>query len=403
MASSKIICILSPPRSGSSLTTRIINILGVHMGASQDFDKPNKHNPNGFWEHHGIQEINCEILSWLGYDALHHGANWTKPAEFPDNWEMNPQLSDLKERARQLIQKDFAKHDLWGWKDPRTCFTLPFWQCVLPQIEYVILVRNPVDVARSLERFICEDCSFERGLNMWTLHINYAFKYTAGQNRIVVNVEDWMNDWENELGCLANFFGKPELANNTDIRTAVHALIDKSLWHGTSTCAISTVNKLYKQLSTQGMPLEKENFSISPDTLEFLDTEAQNSDAIKTVQAKNLWEKQLTHIIDELSGLIPHDGNLVLVENNQIGTDVIKGRNVKPFMERNGEFCGCPSDDAEAIEEFKRLHTAGAEYIAFAWPAFWWLDYFPEFQQYLRSKFRCILQNDQLVVFDLRS
>ena len=96
MPSPKIICILSPPRSGSSLTTRIINLLGVHIGTSQNIDKSNKHNQKGFWEHKGIQDINNEVMSRLGYNCLHHGADWTKPPTFPDNWETDSQFSDLR-------------------------------------------------------------------------------------------------------------------------------------------------------------------------------------------------------------------------------------------------------------------------------------------------------------------
>ena len=92
----------------------------------------------------------------------------------------------------------------------------------------------------------------------------------------------------------------------------------------------------------------------------------------------------------------------MLVEDNQIGTDVVKDRSVKPFMERNGEYGVCPDDSSVAIEEFRRLHAAGTEYIAFAWPAHWWLDHFSEFRNHLRLNFRCILQNERMIIFDLQ-
>jgi hypothetical protein len=41
---------------------------------------------------------------------------------------------------------------LWGWKDPATCLTLAFWQTLLPHMRYVICIRNPLDVAISMER-----------------------------------------------------------------------------------------------------------------------------------------------------------------------------------------------------------------------------------------------------------
>ena len=38
----------------------------------------------------------------------------------------------------------------WGWKDPRTVFTLPLWLKVFPRARLVYIVRNGVDVASSL-------------------------------------------------------------------------------------------------------------------------------------------------------------------------------------------------------------------------------------------------------------
>jgi hypothetical protein len=403
MASSKIVCVLSPPRSGSSLTASVMNILGVHLGETRDFEQANEHNPKGYWEHQAIQEINDEILSRLGYDYSHAGADWTEPPVFPDNWETNPQLSDLRERAQDFVHRNFSEHDVWGWKDPRTCLTLPFWKRILPRIEYVILIRNPVDVARSLERFINIDCSFERGLYMWVLYLNYAFKHTAGQNRILVNVESWTDDWKGELSRLACFIGNPGLADNTSIQDAVHGLVDKSLWHHRSSSrALLTVHRLYEQVYAQDGVLEQDSFTAGQETLDLLAAEALRSDADKTLRDKEQWRRQLAQAFDELADLIPLGSNLVLVEDNQIGTDVVKDRSVKPFMERNGEYGGCPDDSSVAIEEFRRLHAAGAEYIAFAWPAHWWLDHFSEFHDHLRLNFRCILQNERMIIFDLQ-
>ena len=59
-------------------------------------------------------------------------------------------------------------------------------------------------------------------------------------------------------------------------------------------------------------------------------------------------------------------------------------------------------DDETAIRELERLRRSGASFLAFAWPAFWWLDYYSEFSGYLRAKFPCLLENKHLVVFDLR-
>lgn len=47
------------------------------------------------------------------------------------------------------------------------------------------------------------------------------------------------------------------------------------------------------------------------------------------------------------------------------------------------------------------MRREGAKFIAFAWPAFWWLDHYEKFQEYLRSQFPCILENERLVIFEL--
>jgi hypothetical protein len=41
---------------------------------------------------------------------------------------------------------------LRGWKDPRTCLFLDFWEGLLPDASYVMLYRHPMDVAFSLWR-----------------------------------------------------------------------------------------------------------------------------------------------------------------------------------------------------------------------------------------------------------
>jgi hypothetical protein len=40
--------------------------------------------------------------------------------------------------------------------------------------------------------------------------------------------------------------------------------------------------------------------------------------------------------------------------------------------------------------------------MVFAWPAFWWLEHYAGLREHLRSKFRCVLDNERLVAFDLR-
>ena len=73
-----------------------------------------------------------------------------------------------------------------------------------------------------------------------------------------------------------------------------------------------------------------------------------------------------------------------------------------PFLERDGQYWGAPLDDATAIQELERLMQSGSTFIAFASPAFWWLDYYQELRRYIESNFKCVINNDRIIAFDLR-
>lgn len=62
---------------------------------------------------------------------------------------------------------------------------------------------------------------------------------------------------------------------------------------------------------------------------------------------------------------------------------------------------GLPADDEAAVHELERMRQAGVRHIAFAWPVFWWFGHYRRFAAYLTSRFRRVLANDLLFVFDL--
>ena len=111
---------------------------------------------------------------------------------------------------------------------------------------------------------------------------------------------------------------------------------------------------------------------------------------------------QLQLAAQELTALVPPEERCILVDLDQFRYVLPTGHRFLPFLEKEGEYWGPPPDDATAIRELDRLREAGANFLIFLWPAFWWLDYYPEFHRSLRSTFRCVLQNDRAVIFNLR-
>jgi O-antigen biosynthesis protein len=237
-ATPRVICILGMHRSGTSLTARLLNLLGVYLGPKEHMIQPGPDNPQGFWEHQFITELNNEILARLD------SRSWDPAPTFPSGWESSSKFADLRSKARSIIAQDFNTSLLWGWKDPRNCLTLPFWKKLLPSMKFVICLRNPIDVARSLEER--DRLPFEKSIELWFRYTTAAIEQTAGEPRLFVFYEDYFDNWRRELRRLANFVGVPTMADDQDVLLLAEKFIDRELWHHrTSLLDIVDNNKLF--------------------------------------------------------------------------------------------------------------------------------------------------------------
>jgi hypothetical protein len=113
------------------------------------------------------------------------------------------------------------------------------------------------------------------------------------------------------------------------------------------------------------------------------------------------WMQRLSLAAEDISSLIPPGTEFILVDQEQVKDYLPATCRAIPFIEKDGVYWGPPADDATAIRELNRLQQSGAQFVVFAWTAFWWLDYYAGFFDYLRSNYRCLIENDNIVAFDL--
>ena len=219
---SPAICILGMHRSGTSAISRILSLLGVHLGAPSALLEPFDDNPKGYWEHSRIVQINDDILGRFG-------GRWNVPPVFPDGWAGSAEVADLRDTARQLVATEFAGQPLWGWKDPRTCLTLPFWQEVIGPVRYLLVVRNPAAVVASLYKRDRMSALDSEGL--WLAYLQASLTHTAGHPRSFVFFDDLLGDLTGELRRLAQFIGRPEVAEDPGLRRTITDFIENELWH----------------------------------------------------------------------------------------------------------------------------------------------------------------------------
>ncbi|MBK5269385.1 MAG: polysaccharide pyruvyl transferase family protein [Bacteroidia bacterium] len=118
---------------------------------------------------------------------------------------------------------------------------------------------------------------------------------------------------------------------------------------------------------------------------------------------KELWLAQVTLVNQDILEHLPQKQNFILVDENLIRNELnLPYHTVIPFLEHKQQYIGPPPEDNIAIKELERLRLSDTSFLVIAWPSFWWFEYYKAWHQHLRSKYHCILENERLVIFDLR-
>lgn len=113
------------------------------------------------------------------------------------------------------------------------------------------------------------------------------------------------------------------------------------------------------------------------------------------------WVYRVKSLRSLISKKIPTEVPFIFVDDDKISSLISSDRFLIPFLEKDGKYWGPPPNDKIAISELERLRNSGARFIVFTWPSFWWFEYYSEFYEYLRSKFKCVLETDDLTIFNL--
>lgn len=194
----KIIVVLGMHRSGTSAVTRSLAVLGVKIGDNLHPAGPD--NPKGFWENRECLAINEELLRHFNsaYDCLDLRI---------ENIAADPFLKGLKEQATQLIHRQLNESTgPWGFKDPRTCRLLFFWQEVFQAVQcdvcYILVSRNPLSVAASLAKR--EQMPEIKSYLLWLQHVVPAVMETEGQERVIVDYDNFMDSPFDQLSRISS-------------------------------------------------------------------------------------------------------------------------------------------------------------------------------------------------------
>ncbi len=131
------VIVLGMHRSGTSMLTGSLEAAGVLLG---EVNNAAPHNRKGNKEHEGVRGLNDRIIE-------RYGADWKSPPhdQLPLGWTQE----ELAEGRLQTAALS-ASGRVWGFKDPRTIWTLEGWLSLYPAARLIGVFRHPVAVVNSL-------------------------------------------------------------------------------------------------------------------------------------------------------------------------------------------------------------------------------------------------------------
>lgn len=202
MSDRRFSLVLGMHRSGTSVLTAALQLLGAELGAA--LVPPAADNPGGYFENAAAVAINEALLLALG-------GGWDCPEPLPEGWLRSDAAETARAGIRRLLAAEFAEAGWHALKDPRLCRLLPLW---LPELEaagasvdVVLATRAPGAIVASLvkrDRMWPEDAR-----RLAVLHLIEAEHGSRGCRRAVLDYDTWLLQPEAELQRLADALGWP--------------------------------------------------------------------------------------------------------------------------------------------------------------------------------------------------
>lgn len=177
-------------RSGTSSLTGSLQQRGLRLGKVRT---SNPYNQKGNREHGAVIALNDAVLAASG------GA-WDRP---PGRVAWNRRLAKQRDRLIGCLSRPAAAP--WGFKDPRTLLTLPFWEQGLTDYRAVGTFRHPLAVAQSLHAR--QGMAIEQGLWLWCEYNTRLLERYGRQPFPLVCFDASPADYEMAVNRIANQLG----------------------------------------------------------------------------------------------------------------------------------------------------------------------------------------------------
>jgi hypothetical protein len=431
-------CITGMHRTGTSLVARSLRAAGLHLGPDEVLVPPAPDNPEGFFEHEGLVRLNDDLLEAVG------GA-WDHPPDVPPLAADDPRVAHLREPARRLLA-ELAGQAAWGWKDPRVSLTARFWLDLIDDVQFVICLRHPLEVALSLKQR--NRSSYAHGLALWFSYYDRLLDAVPADRRVVTHYDAHFDDPSGELQRLAIRLDLPGGAPadlSSQVRTELRhqrvaiGLAEAGVGRATIElydllCAeagrprpdpgnqadhasvqravveLAAARQLLEQRRRQVESLERERVNLSDRVAEleravesYVDADlgarlSSLEDAVVEVgyRAEDLSHRDDADQIRGVRRLVRartdrHDPLLVLAKGDPALLDLYGRPTTNLPADEHGRYPGfAPSHATAAVAQLEAARAAGARYLVVPESARWWLDHYTAFAEHLLGRYRVV-------------
>lgn len=220
-----IVIALGMHRSGTSLCSQILSLLGVDMAVDVGAGRGNE---AGHWERWEIVEFHDRILRILDRDYY----SGTHDLALPNGWWAIPEVRVVQRELEDFIRAQIRPGHVFGFKDPRTARLLPLWTPIFRALNldprFIFCVRSPTQVARSLEDR--DGLPLQMGEYRWAVYNTECWRNLRAEACTIV-YDSWFESRDETLGRLVAFLSDVIDVNLRTVAQAVDAQIDRSLRH----------------------------------------------------------------------------------------------------------------------------------------------------------------------------
>jgi hypothetical protein len=223
--SRQTVLVLGMHRSGTSALAGVLCGLGA-AAPKKTLIGPDPCNLKGLFEANSIIEAHEALLA--AADSCWH--DWR---QFDLQWARSQTAALHAARIKSVLIDEFGDAPTIMLKDPRICRFVPFTLSILADLEMnigaVLPVRNPLEVARSLQRR--DNFAVSKSVRLWLRHVLDAEYHSRGMSRYLLSYEGLLQDWRHHVDRIAQHTGVAWPDRSARAEAAVDQFLTLELHH----------------------------------------------------------------------------------------------------------------------------------------------------------------------------